>query len=179
MSDDPMAGMTINERVKYRYQVLGQTENQIAQAENRSLQTICNIRMNGYPPNKTRQIYNKRDESKGTRLCIRCNATKPIKEFYRTDSYCKLCRADYNIQYNYDLTPEQHQQMVIDQDNKCLICEYDMEDKSCVDHIHDTKYVRGLLCYACNTALGKFRDSPRLLLRAIRYLQWNEARHMP
>ena len=39
-----------------------------------------------------------------------------------------------------------------------------------VDHCHDTGVVRGLLCSHCNTALGKFQDSPELLTAAIRYI---------
>lgn len=174
MEHDPMEGMSINERMKYRYQVLGQTEQQIALAENRSLQTVCNARANGWPTNK-RRLYTKRDESQSTRLCARCQVTKALNEFYGNGSYCKPCQSEYNKELKYDLPPEHYQQMLVDQDNKCLICQYDMGNKPCIDHIHDTKYVRGLLCYACNTALGKFRDSPRLLLRAARYVMWHEA----
>lgn len=40
-----------------------------------------------------------------------------------------------------------------------------------VDHDHTTGKVRGLLCGACNTALGKMRDSPEQLRRAADYLE--------
>lgn len=40
----------------------------------------------------------------------------------------------------------------------------------CVDHDHATKKVRGLLCTACNTGIGKLRDDPKLLASAITYL---------
>jgi len=39
-----------------------------------------------------------------------------------------------------------------------------------VDHDHITGALRGLLCSACNTGLGFFRDHPELLKRAIEYL---------
>jgi hypothetical protein len=39
-----------------------------------------------------------------------------------------------------------------------------------VDHCHKTGKVRGLLCFNCNAALGKFKDSPVLLAKAITYL---------
>lgn len=40
-----------------------------------------------------------------------------------------------------------------------------------IDHDHRTGAIRGVLCSACNTALGKFRDSPELLRSAIGYLE--------
>jgi hypothetical protein len=40
-----------------------------------------------------------------------------------------------------------------------------------IDHDHKTGIVRALLCSSCNTGLGLFRDSPRLLAQAIVYLE--------
>jgi Recombination endonuclease VII len=40
-----------------------------------------------------------------------------------------------------------------------------------VDHCHLTGRVRGLLCNACNTGIGKLKDSPQLLEAAIMYLK--------
>ena len=39
-----------------------------------------------------------------------------------------------------------------------------------VDHNHITREVRGVLCMQCNTGLGLFKDSPKLLDKAKRYL---------
>lgn len=41
----------------------------------------------------------------------------------------------------------------------------------CLDHDHKTGKFRGILCCACNTALGQFDDDPRMLERAARYLR--------
>lgn len=40
-----------------------------------------------------------------------------------------------------------------------------------VDHCHKTKRIRGILCSNCNTAIGMFRDDPKILLRAVEYLK--------
>ncbi|MBV9646604.1 MAG: endonuclease VII domain-containing protein [Candidatus Eremiobacteraeota bacterium] len=40
-----------------------------------------------------------------------------------------------------------------------------------VDHDHATGKIRGLLCHACNTAIGLFDDRIDWLLSAVRYLE--------
>lgn len=56
------------------------------------------------------------------------------------------------------------------QNGKCGICGVVPQKTLCVDHNHSTGEIRGLLCHDCNMALGKFKDSEFLLLRAIKYL---------
>jgi hypothetical protein len=58
-------------------------------------------------------------------------------------------------------------------DRPCDICgraQGSSEKAHHIDHCHETGAVRGILCSQCNTALGKFQDSPELLARAIHYL---------
>lgn len=43
--------------------------------------------------------------------------------------------------------------------------------KLAVDHCHKTGKIRELLCYDCNTSLGKFKDSIEILKSAIVYLK--------
>jgi hypothetical protein len=42
-----------------------------------------------------------------------------------------------------------------------------------VDHCHQTKRVRGVLCQHCNTLLGMAKDKIRVLRAAIKYLRTN------
>lgn len=62
--------------------------------------------------------------------------------------------------------------MAIRQGGRCAICRREPEQgrRLAVDHDHATGEVRGLLCKACNTALGMFRDDVASLARAIGYL---------
>jgi hypothetical protein len=69
----------------------------------------------------------------------------------------------------YNLTKEQYDEMVAEQEGCCAICKVE-QDGLHVDHDHATLRVRGLLCMKCNTALGLLQDSPDNLQRAIKYL---------
>lgn len=53
----------------------------------------------------------------------------------------------------------------------CVICQRIPKTKLDVDHNHVSGEFRGMLCKRCNTALGKFQDSPEMLLRAAAYLK--------
>ena len=69
----------------------------------------------------------------------------------------------------YGISLSQYEEMIAQQSGKCKICDLLMP-LPYVDHCHVTGKVRGLLCAGCNTGLGGFRDSPRLLHRAVGYL---------
>lgn len=40
-----------------------------------------------------------------------------------------------------------------------------------IDHDHQTDQFRGLLCFACNLAIGRFDKSPNVLMAAVQYLE--------
>jgi hypothetical protein len=69
--------------------------------------------------------------------------------------------------------------MFLKQSGKCSICNNsetvkDLKGKIkylAVDHNHETGEVRGLLCNACNTGIGKLGDSVKILENAIKYLK--------
>ena len=84
------------------------------------------------------------------------------------------------LKKKYDLTPEQYDELLNQQNEKCAICGKEDSAKRAggklrqplvVDHCHTTGKVRGLLCSHCNRALGFLNDDPNLLQKAADYLQ--------
>ena len=74
----------------------------------------------------------------------------------------------------YGLTIETYNQMLFEQNGKCVICGIPQEEMMrpfAVDHCHRTGKVRGLLCFCCNTMLGKVNDNVNILISAIEYLE--------
>ncbi len=75
----------------------------------------------------------------------------------------------------YGLTLEMYDELLASQDGCCAICrDFSRGRPLHVDHCHTTGRVRGILCFTCNTALGKFRDSRDLLQKADQYLAKND-----
>jgi hypothetical protein len=133
------------------------------------------------------------------KTCSTCRDDKPTSEYHRSrstsdglDPRCKPCRKTASATHAlavglkrkgqhlrlYGVSVEQYAALVEAQDNLCAICElpetmtYQGKVKSLsIDHDHATGKVRGLLCAACNFALGKFKDSPALLRSAANYLE--------
>lgn len=109
----------------------------------------------------------------------RANAKRLSNPEYRRD------KRERELWRNYGIGPEERQRLVEAQGGNCAICGYSPppQDDSMplprgrastglhVDHCHVGGQVRGLLCGACNTALGLFRDDPAILAAAIEYLR--------
>ncbi len=79
------------------------------------------------------------------------------------------------IKRRYGLSIERYNEMLTNQGCTCKICgkQHDPSIKRgrlYVDHCHSTKEVRGLLCGACNSAIGYMEDNPEFLRNAITYL---------
>jgi hypothetical protein len=73
----------------------------------------------------------------------------------------------------YDITPQQYAELLSQQNGVCAICENlcRTKRKLAVDHDRRTGKVRGLLCFDCNTALGKLDHDIEILMNAIAYLE--------
>lgn len=84
-------------------------------------------------------------------------------------------RRRYWLKCKYGITPEQWDDMFEEQAGLCAICftpeEVCPKGRLAVDHCHHTGKVRGLLCLTCNSAIGKLKDDPELVLQAYKYLE--------
>lgn len=127
--------------------------------------------------------------NKDGRICTECSTFKKADQFtlernknaltgIQMRSKCKDCenKRKYKrlIEKLYQIDYTQYELLLESQNYKCAICESKIGNNRAsrlfVDHCHDTLKVRGLLCSNCNHGLGQFKDSPKLLQRAISYL---------
>lgn len=70
----------------------------------------------------------------------------------------------------YNITPGEYINLCEKQYNKCAICEQKPK-RLAIDHDHVTGKIRGLLCFKCNTAIGKLGDDISGLEKALKYLK--------
>jgi hypothetical protein len=94
-------------------------------------------------------------------------------------------RRDYNRRVKYGLTRDEFNRMLASQGSRCAICGTDdprtphsKSDSWNVDHDHETKRVRGLLCGPCNMGLGSFEDDIDRMTEAIQYLKRYRKAHL-
>ncbi|MFZ3593445.1 endonuclease VII domain-containing protein [Streptomyces sp. BH104] len=122
------------------------------------------------------------DVPEGHKLCRTCGEIKPHADWHRNASAsdglstkCKTCRAirgrQDHLKRNYNLTEAQRDEMVDSQMGICVIC---LKAPAVhVDHCHETGRVRGVLCFNCNSAIGKLGDDLDTVRRAAAYLEGN------
>ena len=99
-----------------------------------------------------------------------------IKEYREKNKEQLAARGkEYRLKSKYGITLTENNVLLQKQNNKCKICLVEFSNVTPnVDHCHTTNKVRGLLCRACNTGLGQFKDNTKLLTKAINYLQENK-----
>lgn len=103
----------------------------------------------------------------------RCRASR---KKYQHANREKVYRQHRNQQLKslYGITLADYERMMGEQECRCRICFRPAAEcphkKLHVDHCHETKIVRGLLCAQCNTLLGLAGHSARVLTNAIAYL---------
>ncbi|GHH18880.1 endonuclease VII domain-containing protein [Streptomyces lanatus] len=120
------------------------------------------------------------DVPEGHKHCLGCDEVKPWSQWHRNASAsdglstrCKACRAnagrERHLKRQYGLTEAERDEMVASQMGLCVIC---LKAPAVhVDHCHKTGRVRGVLCFNCNSAIGKLGDDPDAVRRAAAYLE--------
>lgn len=129
----------------------------------------------------------------GFKVCYVCKETKPIHLFgvnnTRSDglqTYCTKCakekQSEWYYQRTHGLNLKERDALLETQNGNCAICGSHTEfqfkagkhtntgEYAVVDHCHDSKKIRGILCGHCNTGLGAFKDDIVKLNAAIEYL---------
>lgn len=128
------------------------------------------------------------------KACTKCKLIKPFTHFNKCaavksglKSSCKLCQSKEGKVYNqvhakkisvkqkakhlrlaYGITPELRDSLSEKQGHVCAIC---LKNRPLqVDHCHKTGDIRGLLCFQCNTAIGKLQENVETVIRAAEYL---------
>ena len=90
---------------------------------------------------------------------------------------------NYRYQGRYGISLDDYERMLSEQGGACAICRTAPNGvRLAVDHDHSCcptksrscgRCVRGLLCGTCNRGLGYFRDDPKLIAAALKYLTDN------
>jgi len=110
-----------------------------------------------------------RNKSGGCRDCKREDQKKNNDKNRGTGKY-----RGSDLRNKYGITLEDYNRIFNEQNGKCAICllpQSKMKRRLCVDHDHKRNKVRGLLCYNCNTGIGRFWENIDLFNKAIAYIR--------
>lgn len=114
--------------------------------------------------------------------CKLCKIQKEESEYYdKRRTWCKFCCREYRntkgrnkqLLERYGISIKEYDEILVKQNHCCAICNTHISNLSvnlAVDHCHTTGKIRGLLCFNCNSGLGRFKDNTAFLLKAISYL---------
>lgn len=110
--------------------------------------------------NTLQGAYAKRHPKKGRKASKRYRQRNPRKV------------KDSALRHKYDITLAEYELLALSQDGLCWVCREPPDgERLYVDHDHETKIVRGLLCRSCNTILGLIERHPFVLSRFPEYLE--------
>jgi hypothetical protein len=109
-------------------------------------------------------------------------AWTPVPERPKKPQRKSMIWRERDLQKNFGIDLADYQRMFVEQEGACAICRQPETEKRngkakwlAVDHDHTTGAVRGLLCVACNTGIGKLGDDPARLRAAATYLESHAA----
>lgn len=87
----------------------------------------------------------------------------------------------YTLKRDFNITLIEYNLLLENQKGLCKLCDKPETSKHqsgalkslAIDHCHKTMKIRGLLCWKCNTGIGKLLDDPLLLRKAADYIESN------
>lgn len=97
-------------------------------------------------------------------------------ENYRKDKSKAIA---LNLKRYYGMSRDSYDALFEKQSGNCAICglhQSNFARRFDVDHCHETKVIRGLLCIRCNRGIGLLQDSEKILRTAIKYLRRSRTR---
>jgi len=103
------------------------------------------------------------------RRCKDCFLIHSNKQPSRT----KIARKTQYIQWKFGMTIEEYNTKLEIQLNGCAICKQPCKTGKAlsIDHNHNTKVNRDLLCYRCNVLVGYIEQDENLIYETIEYLK--------
>lgn len=95
---------------------------------------------------------------------------KQYREKHREE--IKLYEKNANLK-QYGLTLQLKNEMISNQDNRCLSCggKFKGSKNIHVDHDHKSHVVRGILCAKCNGALGMLNEDLEKIYKMAEYIK--------
>jgi hypothetical protein len=135
--------------------------------------TVCKVAKpfedfyDGYKAKKQRDVVNKKYPHSRCKDCDHARV-----KVYHKNNRAKVTKQQLisHRRREYGLTEEEYNNMVLSQNNVCVICNKPSSRTLHIDHDHVTGKVRGLLCSNCNLGIGLLQEDLTILNRAIEYL---------
>jgi hypothetical protein len=121
----------------------------------------------------------------GKLRCVPCRR-RYAREYYRSSELRRAKQRQHYVLRRYGIRMKELEQLLDNQDGCCAICKKQWRlcvpakhtpyetvflHHLCIDHDHELGQVRGLLCNACNTAIGLFEEDAIRFVNAMTYLQ--------
>ena len=143
-----------------------------------NIEKIKQQEKNWYQNNKEKKIaYSKLRREKIKNGTWNFDKKPTEKDYEKRYDNNKEIQWEKDIKEKYNVDSDWYYNKIKEQNNCCAICKTNKPgtrlNKFCVDH-YDTEngpIVRGLLCFDCNTAIGKLKHKIELLIESIKYLK--------
>ena len=106
--------------------------------------------------------------------CVSLNHKMRPRPHFRTQTPFYKQNKNRHLKSKYGITLEQYNLMFNKQRGVCAVCGVPAEALKrslAVDHNHRTGKIRGLLCFACNSLIGRIEKNPLLIPTMMKYIR--------